>query len=171
MPDKQTAGEPVACRCGKCPALGLVDVDLSDNAHPRPRVGVTEAMVEVSAICMSDAWYEGEVAWTDLNENVKTTFRTMARDSLTAALALVDESAPGVKDRCPACTYFDEFDKMPAPWVVETDEWRVVDKDGTKVEGCDSLTEADHARTRHDVLYPKTAPHKVLQVYVREVLS
>ena len=31
--------EPVACRCGKC--LGLVDVDLSDKAHPRPRVGVT----------------------------------------------------------------------------------------------------------------------------------
>lgn len=40
---QQTAGEPVACRCGKCPALGLVDVDLSDKAHPRPRVGVTEA--------------------------------------------------------------------------------------------------------------------------------
>lgn len=42
-PAPVAASEPVACRCGKCSGLGLVDVDLSDKAHPSAAaVTVTE---------------------------------------------------------------------------------------------------------------------------------
>ena len=93
MTIEQTPGEPVACRCGKCPALGLVDVDLSDNAHPRPRVGVTEEIAKIVYDAMREV-QPPSVSTKPWVENGNAISQDIARYAARRILTLADSPAP-----------------------------------------------------------------------------
>lgn len=124
---------------------------------------LTPATDGACAVLFSDDWYS--VGADGYVVRIHSIDRASADSLNTLMNEVVDEHHPYRVLRVAL------VDESPAPEVpvVELDEWRVVDKDGAKVEGCKSLAEAHHARTRHDYLYSETAPHKVVQVCVREV--
>ena len=161
--------EPVACGCNGTDTVCVAHSGTVASApHPRPRVGVTEAMVSglpFVEVCAPDGMLPHAVTVLHRLGNGGRIRCDEDRDALAwlasrlqwamdqEALALADEAAPGV---------------------VELDEWRVVDCNGVEQEVNGTAFSADEGRefaVWHDKRFPQVAPHRVMRVCLKPLAN
>lgn len=128
-----------------------LDDNIREYAHPRPRVGVTEALRDVIE------WALGERdAFPDRPERVQGKpyafywWRTEMRRRYEAALALADEAAPGV---------------------VERDLWWIVDERGNKRFETWHIDDANEALREADASWPHQGPHRIMRVCLKPLAT